>query len=161
MQATMMDVRLSLNEWLRDGTFWSLRAAWPQQEDAAGAYAEANQRLRRALDEAMHLRPSPELIWRSATRDHDLLGPVSLRQGDVVVLSLVSATQQCLQEGHRDISPVFGGRRTPGRPHPTHACPGYPAGMGILLGILGAFMNVEVSMRPSPVPLAFTFEGDL
>jgi len=155
------NLRLSLNEWLRDGTFWSLRAAWPQQEDAAGAYAEANQRLRRALDEAMHLRPSPELIWRSATRDHDLLGPVSLRHGDVVVLSLVSATQQCLQEGHRDISPVFGGRRTPGRPHPTHACPGYPAGMGILLGILGAFMNVEVSMRPSPVPLAFTFEGDL
>jgi Dyp-type peroxidase family len=154
------NLRLSLNEWLRDGTFWSLRAAWPQQVDAAGAHAAANQWLRPALDEVMHLRPSPELIWRTATLAHDHLGKVALRKGDVVVLSLVSATQQCLQEGHRDISPVFGGRRSPGHPHPTHACPGYAAGMGVLLGMLGAFMNVRVSMRPSPVPLAFTFEGE-
>lgn len=154
------NLRLSLNEWLRDGTFWSLRAAWALQKDAASAYVEAGTRLRAALDETMHLRPSPELVWRTATVDGDTLGDVTLRKGDIVVASLVSATQQCLQEGHRDISPVFGGRRQPGRPHPTHACPGYAAGMGVLLGMLSAFMNVKTSMRPSPVPLAFTFEGE-
>ncbi|MDE2629023.1 MAG: hypothetical protein KGL99_17895 [Burkholderiales bacterium] len=154
------NLRLSLNEWLRDGTFWSLRAAWPQCDDP-GAYERATQLLRPPLLEAMQLRPSPELVWRTATGAATHVGAEPLAEGDLVVLALVSATQQGLGEGRRDVHPVFGGERTPDRPHPTHACPGYQAGMGVLLGMLAAMVAVKEPMRPSPAPLAFTFEGRL
>jgi hypothetical protein len=78
------------------------------------------------------------------------------------VVSLVAATHQCLAAGDTDVCAVFGGKRTkPPNTGPTHACPAYNAGMGVLLGMLAGFMNVSEEMRPSPVPLAFTFEGRL
>lgn len=151
------NVRLSLNEWLRDGTFWSLRAAWAASEVPA-TFDRAKALLQQPLVRAMQLRPSPELVWRRATRDGSHVGGVELRAGDRVVASLVSATQQCLESGSTDISPVFGGNRS-STPHPTHACPGYQAGMGVLLGMLAGLLDVKETMRPSPAPLAFTFEG--
>jgi hypothetical protein len=83
---------------------------------------------------------------------------VDVQTGETVVAALVSATQQCLPSGPLNVCPVFGGSRA-SSPHPTHACPGYRAGMGVLLGMLAGFMNVGERMRASPVPLAFTFEG--
>ena len=153
------NLRLSLNEWLRDGTFWSLRAVCAQRADLS-AYERADLLLRLPLIEVMQLRPSPELVWRKVKGDGVQIGKESLSNGAIVVLSLVSATQQCLSEGKRDVVlPIFGGERTEDGRHPTHACPGYKAGMGVLLGMLGAMADVKEIMRASPAPLAFTFEG--
>jgi deferrochelatase/peroxidase EfeB len=151
--------RLSLNELLRDGSFWSLRAAWAVHPKA-NLFDRAVDLLRGPLVRAMQLRPSPELVWRRVTGDGVRIGGVELRAGEMVVLALVSAAQQQLAAGSPDVSMVFGGERSGGSgPHPTHACPGYQAGMGILLGLMTGFIAVAEQMRPSPVPLAFTFEG--
>ena len=72
---------------------------------------------------------------------------------------LVSAMHEGLAQHQSDVSPAFGGKRV--KPHPTHACPGDDAAMGVLLGVLAAFVDVREQMRPSPAPLAFTFEGSL
>lgn len=152
------NLRLSLNEWLSDGSFWSLRAAWPVTPGTA--YQKAKSLLLQPLVRAMQLRPSPELVWRRAAGTGLRIGGVDVQPGETVVAALVSGTQQCLAAGSPDVSLVFGGARSPAPPaHPTHACPGYHAGMGVLLGILAGLLQVQDSMRPSPVPLAFTFEG--
>jgi Dyp-type peroxidase family len=158
------NLRLSLNEWLRDGTFWALRTAWAQRGEA-DAYERAKALLEEPLKEVMQLRPSPELVWRRVKGGGVRIGKEKLADGDTVVLSLVSATQQSLREdkpgAKRDVTPIFGGRRTPDGAHPAHACPGYEAGMGVLLGMLAGLADVKERMRPSPAPLAFTFEGCL
>ena len=161
------NLRLSLNEWLRDGSFWSLRTAMATPDpvtptpDMATPYAKAKKLLREPLVRAMQLRPSPELVWRTATRHHTIgKGEVAVVPDDKVVLSIVSATQQCLERGDPDIFPVFGGDRL-ADPRPVHACPGYGAGMGVMLGILSALLEVKEAMRPSPAPLAFTLEGPI
>jgi hypothetical protein len=107
----------------------------------------------------MQLRPSPELVWRRSKVDgHDLAG-VELHTGDVIVVSLVSAAHQCLATGLSDVSMVFGGDRRAHGGQATHACPGRLAGTGVLLGMMSALLSVKETLRPSPVPLAFTFEG--
>ncbi len=156
------NLRLSMNEWLRDGTFWSLRSAlanrglYPVDEH----FENAKKLLEPMLLKTMQLRPSPELVWRTVTCDHKL-GDVALRPGDQVVVSIVSATHQYLEEGdYTNVHPIFGGDRQ-ADVHPTHSCPGKEAAIGVLLGILSAFLEVTETMRPSPAPLAFTLEGPI
>lgn len=163
--------RLSLNEWLRDGTFWSLRAAWAAAPSTAypDLLSKAHAVLLPALSQAMQLRPAPEVVWRTARKGGFAIGGEKVRRGDVVVASLVSAAHQCLAENTTDLSIVFGGRRcpmhgagpaqAPASPAPTHACPGYDAGMGVLLGLLAGLIDQGDFTRPSPAPLSFTFEG--
>jgi Dyp-type peroxidase family len=152
------NVRLSLNEWLRDGTFWSLRAAWDRR--GTSDFKQAIDLLRAPLVQAMQLRPSPELIWRRVKAPGRRVGDLPLQVGETVVLSLVSAAQQSLAAGSGDISMIFGGRRSDAQA-PTHACPGYAAGIGVLLGVLTGFLTCKERVRPAPVPLAFTIEGSL
>ena len=151
--------RLLLNELLRDGSFWSLRAAWCAQQGGV-PFDNATILFTGPLVRAMQFRPSPELVWRRATQGGLRIGEVDIHAGDTIIAALVSAAHQRLESGVDDISVVFGGARKPAPArHPTHACPGYHAGMGVLLGMLAGFMNVTETMRPSPAPLAFTFEG--
>jgi Dyp-type peroxidase family len=155
------NLRATLNEWLRDGTFWRLRQAL-----GTGApidWPDARQRLGGPLCETMQLRPMPELVWRTAARDH-LLGGVPVLSGEVVVIAIVSATQRGLEQCVRDDTAVFGGVRKaadqPWRPGmPTHACPGRMAGTAVLLGMLAGLLQAPGTMRPSPAPLSLTFEG--
>jgi hypothetical protein len=93
-------------------------------------------------------------------RDRDAIGTVELSRGDRVVLSLTSASQEAFGNGSDDVLAIFGGARRAGLP-PTHACPGYNAALGVMLGVLAAFLDVGETMRPSPAPLAFTFEGPI
>ncbi|MDM0110590.1 Dyp-type peroxidase [Variovorax sp. J22R133] len=152
--------RLSLNEWLRDGTYWSLRAAWSSADKSrfSNELEKAHAILRPALVQSMQLRPAPELIWRRATKGGFNIGSERVRKDDVIVLSLVSGAHQCLEDGKDDLSLVFGGKRS-SSPHPTHACPGYEAGMGVLLGLLAGLISTGECTRPSPAALSFTFEG--
>lgn len=150
-------LRLVLNEWLRDGDFWSLRAQLGQ-DMSKNTWARVEQLVAPVLARAMQLRPMPELVWRTARRT-TTLGPVTVQAGERVVLAIVSATQQALAEGRPDLSPIFGGHRE-ADPF-SHACPGYAAAMGALLGTLTAVLEANWTMRPSPAPLALTLEGAL
>ncbi|MBL8376749.1 MAG: Dyp-type peroxidase [Burkholderiales bacterium] len=155
--------RLILNEWLKDGTFWKMRnlaAELSTESPAEKQLKFMDKCVLPTLKRTMQLRPSPELIWRTATT-FDRIGDVSVRPGDMIVLSLVSATQQCLEHddgGKPDVYPVFGGDRK-ANPHPTHACPGYAAAMGLLQGMMFAFLRAPGNMRPNPAPGAFSFDG--
>jgi len=157
------NLRRSLNEWLYEGTFWSLRAQWRavvRSVDEAALFGEASSVLAPVLVRTMQLRPSPELVWRTATQKHSL-GGVEIEKDEKVVVSIVSAAQECLAAADDDHYVLFGGNRRSEVPHPTHACPGYEAAMGVLLGFIAALLEVDDEMRPSAVPLALTFEGPL
>lgn len=152
------NLRSTLNEWLQDGSFWRLREtlralpALPTLTDAAA-------RLRAPLVRSMQLRPMPELVWRTvAPGKAHVLGPVKVRPGDRIVVAIVSATQHKLAAGTADVFPVFGGDRG-ATTAPLHACPGYVAGMGLLLGTVCALLQAPGDLRPSPVPLSLTFVG--
>jgi Dyp-type peroxidase family len=149
--------RLSLNEWLRDGSFWQLRAACADLPNPR-SFEAAVKLLRAPLVQAMQLRPSPELIWRRARHAGLQVGGLALNTGETVVLGLVSAGQQHLAAGSPELGLVFGGNRSAAA-HPTHACPGYAAGMGVLLGLLAGLLTESEQMRASPAALSFTLEG--
>ncbi|HEX5683241.1 MAG TPA: Dyp-type peroxidase [Ideonella sp.] len=154
-------LRLVLNEWLRDGEFWALRNRW-QMAVAAEKAGDASAReladaaataTRTTLVRAMQLRPMPELVWRTVAQPCQL-GPLTLERGEKVVLSIASAMQQALADGSDDVMAMFGGDRSTA-PH-SHACPGYAAAVGAMLGAVTALLKSTEPMRPSPAPLAVT-----
>lgn len=149
------NLRQSLNEWLLDGTFWALRAALRTAPNDAAIDLAA---IEAALHRSMQLRPSPEVVWRRATRPHDL-GGVQVRADETVVVAIVSATHEQLEHDVDDITPIFGGVHAGPGGRPTHACPGYDAATGVLLGILTALLETGEFMRPTPSPLSFRMEG--
>ena len=65
------NLRRILNEWLREGTLWSLRARY-----AGATKPNDSRKLTIALSKdfipAMQLRAVPELIWRTAVVSHTL-----------------------------------------------------------------------------------------
>ena len=155
------NLRGTLNEWLRDGTFWRLRQALGTATPLS--HADALRAIGPALRDALQLRPTPELVWRTAAQGHTL-GGVPVQAGERIVLAIVSATQRRLEQRSADISAMFGGVRkraadpwAPGRP--THACPAMDAAMGVLLGVLAGLLQAKGTLRPSPAPLSLTFEA--
>lgn len=154
------NLRRILNEWLRDGSFWRLRAR--AAADSLQDRAAAADLLSAPMLQAMQLRPVPEVLWRTAVSAHRLGSavPLDVHAGDLLVLALVSATQQGLEQGRRDVVPVFGGQRDIA-PHPTHACPGYRAALGAMLGVLSALVDLPGALRPGPAPLLLSLEGPM
>ena len=150
------NLRQSLNEWLKDGSFWSLRSSLPQAEIAFGSASLA--RVEAQLRQSMLLRPAAELLWRQPSRAHTI-GSVAVEPQDTIVVSVVSATHELLEQGKDDLSPIFGGARKTDPQAPTHACPGYDAAMGVMLGVLTALLEIPHAMRPAPTPLTLRLEG--
>lgn len=147
-----------LREWQRDGSFGALRAALAGATD----YATASDKLAGAMAAAARMRPMPQIGWRTALKPHRLgsegAGAVDVAAGDRIVLANVSGTQQSLADGQDDGRLMFGGVRED-TPHPTHACPGYLAGIGAMLGTLTALLARPESMRQGAAPLTFVLEG--
>jgi hypothetical protein len=149
------NLRRILNEWLREGTLWALRARYAGT--VATNYTDALNRLRDDFIPAMLLRAVPELIWRTAIVSHTI-GDVEIRPGDVIVAGAVSATQQNLVEGRQDYYPAFGGnRRVAG--HPTHSCPGADPALAVMLGFFSALVETPLPMRAGPMPMSLTMDG--
>lgn len=88
---------------------------------------------------AMQAAPMPPAVWRIAAKDH-MLGPVAVREGDKINVSILNATREDLHAGKVDVDAVFGGNRAKD-PWPLHACPGYDLAMGIMFGTLVAVMK--------------------
>lgn len=125
--------------------------------------AQAERALRPWLDQALLRHPVPDMIWRTARTAHGLGGGVDgdggvaavpVAAGRRVVLGLMSGTQvqwqareaggEAAQAQPADLSLVFGGQRPAGAPHPLHACPGYEAAMGMLLGMSAGLLQAEL-----------------
>jgi len=152
------NLRRILNEWLHEGTLWSLRARLGGTQ--AADFTEACNRLRDDFIPAMQLRAVPELLWRTATISHTL-GEVAVNPGDIVVASAISATQQSLQEGRPELHHAFGGGNRRAEIHPTHACPGADPALAVMLGFFSALVESPLPLRVGPGPLTFALDGRL
>ncbi len=132
-----------MGAWRADGgkIFSQLQAALKQQR-GGDPYVRASNVLKKPLMQAMQGNPVPDAVWRTAVRDHTLgtKNPVQVKAGDKVFVSIVSATREDLDAGVTDVFPVFGGDRKP-TPHPTHACPGYEAAIGVMLGFVNGLLE--------------------
>ena len=154
-------LRQILNEWLRDGNLWSLRARYDGTQ--AKDFTDACHRLGDDFIPAMQLRAVPELIWRTATVAHTLgtcPHQVDVQPGDIIVAGAVSATQQSLQERRPDVYHAFGGNRG-AADHPTHACPGMNPALAVMIGFFSALVESPLRLRVGPGPLTFALDGRL
>lgn len=149
------NLRATLYEWINDRSLWDYQAdlAAPQTPDEA--LARSREVIRPALIRTMQLRPVPELVWRTAARDHTI-GGTRVKAGRRVVVAIVSATQEALDAGTDDAFPVFGGDRR-ANPRPLHACPAYSMAMGVLQGIIVGLLARPI--LPTPLPLTLRWTG--
>lgn len=155
-----------LREWWRDGLLAQMRTQLFGVTTYAVAYDRAYEPMRRAAQ----MRPMPQLGWRTALADHDIVRPdgkpVHVAAGRKVVLGIVSGTQQALARDEGDADRLmFGGERWTNGAHPVHACPGYDQGIAAMLGALAGMLGFVGSngtptlLRPGASPLAFLLEG--
>ena len=149
------NLRSALYEWVSDRSLWDHQIAY-LADGGTDSLARAKSVLRLPLQRTLLLRPVPELTWRTARLRHNL-GPVDVNPGDRIVVSIVSATQECLIKDEVDLYPIFGGNRDdPKRDEATsatHACPGYKMAMGVMLGTLAAMLE-SASIKPDWSPMA-------
>ena len=136
-------------------------ARWPEgrvepavakAEAAVRPYLRARAALSEPLVQAMQNRPAPDMLWRTATRNHRL-GGIEIEEGDRIFVGIVSAMAEDVTAGVTDAYPVFGGKReAEGENFPLHACPAYQFAMGTMLGILAALMDrVRIETLPAPL----------
>lgn len=178
-----------VREWQCDDSFSALRAVLGSQsnlkaakavlddkdsklEDRAKAlqacFDAADALLMKPMRTAAQMRPMPQIGWRTALKAHRLGTSadtaVDVAVGDRIILGMVSGTQQSLADGQPDCRLMFGGERLdpPTTPptHPTHACPGYEAAMGAMLGTLMALLVRTETLRQGAAPLTFLIEND-
>jgi len=126
--------------WQRTATLLALQAKLNASKET-DEFVKAHQIVEPPMRETMQMQPTPDWLWRKAKKDHTL-GTVQVRAGDKIYLSIAQATQEELRAGGNDICPLFGGDRSKS-PHPTHACPGFEMGFGILLGIVYAVVDFQ------------------
>jgi Dyp-type peroxidase family len=142
------NIRGALYEWVNDRSLWDHQLAY-LDDKAEDSLEKARRVLMRPLKETLLLRPVPELTWRTALVQHSL-GPVEVQPGDRIVVSIVSATQECLMNDEVDgdgLYFIFGGNRSK-KDHPTHACPGYKMAIGVMLGMLAGLLG-STRLRPT------------
>ena len=133
-----------LYEWLKEKTLWENQACLRRASGAqTPSFQQAKGALEAAVARAMCLRPAPDLLYRTVVRSKRL-GRYRLAPGDFLILGLVSATHQTLEDGKPDVCPIFGGRRVAAiQPNdaPFHACPAQDMVMASLMGILAALLQ--------------------
>ncbi len=142
-------MRWAFFDWIEDETLPRVQhdlLSHPSQDP----FERADRALRPWLERAMQKRPAPDLLWRTATRDHRL-GNAEVGADDRVIVSIVSALAEDEAAGITDIYPVFGGNRA-AADAPLHACPAYKAAMGTMLGILSGLLEA-VRIEPLPATL--------
>jgi hypothetical protein len=163
-----------LSELQRSDSFGALRTQLARAQN----FSTASRLLAGPVMAAACMRPMPQIVWRTALETHRLgpadgIGAVEVRAGDKLVLGLVSGTQQSLEDRCPDDARLmFGGVRDDSDTCPTHACPGYHAGFGAILGTLTALLTWAdanrppvttpawpTAIRPGSAPFSFLLEG--
>ena len=157
------NLRSVLFEWLAERSLWRHQGAYHRRKSSTRSHYEAAaEALRPPIMEAMSKRPAPDLIYRTATKD-SMLGVggkrTLIKKGDLVILGLVSATQDRLQAGASDdVTIVFGGERSGAKQSPglpIHACPAQKMAMGAMLGVTAALLD---SGRIKALPASLIIE---
>lgn len=155
-----------LREWWGASRFHALRAELAMRTDEPTVRGV----ILAPMNAAARMRPMPQIAWRTVRKAHHLgpMGPhgVDLAVGDKIVLAFVAGTQQSLADGADAADTarlMFGGVRTFDklRQHPTHACPGFEAGMQAMLGTLAALLAAPHTVRAGTSATAFIVEGDV
>lgn len=157
------NLRGILLEWLLERTLWRHQAALRHalgDQLASTNPQKACDILKGPVSKAMCRRPAPDLIYRTAIGETTLEASggrstaadnVAIKEGDLVVVSLVSASQRSLdldEYPDGDVSIVFGGERRDAwegqidPQYPVHACPAQKLAMGAIMGILAALLDV-------------------
>ncbi len=131
-----------VNLWRASGQFAELKAK-VKASAIADPFERATAVVEAAMMRTMQTSPTPDALWRTAAKDHTL-GPAQVAAGDKIYLSIVSATHEDRAADVTDVRLLFGGDRSKS-PHPTHACPGYEMGMGVLLGVISGVLESVVS----------------
>jgi hypothetical protein len=133
--------------WQRTATLLALQAQL-NASTQSDEFVKAHNIVETPMRQTMQMQPTPDWLWRLAKKDHTIgtKNPVQVHAGDKIYLSITQATQEELHAGGNDVCPLFGGDRSKS-PHPTHACPGFEMGFGILLGIVYGV----VDFQPKPV----------
>jgi Dyp-type peroxidase family len=146
-----------LREWGRDSNFGALRIQLHGQTDASAAC----KRLVKPMLDAACMRPMPQIIWRTACKSHALGkdNPVQVEKGEKVVLALASGGQESLALGKDGHKLMFGGDRAQTPRHPTHACPGYTAGVAAMLGTLTALLSRHEELHEGSAALSYVIRG--
>ena len=179
------NLRGILVEWLGEKTLWRNQAAYARElATGKSPYEAAKAALWTPMTRAMCKRPAPDLLHRVALQDDEVSAdggngqPVMVNKGDMVIVSLVGASQQSLFKnpaGPGDVSPIFGGKRKsaaqgynhddPTGPfeadpeYPVHACPAQKMAMGAMLGILAALLEAG-RIEALPASLILKFSGE-
>jgi hypothetical protein len=125
-----------IKTWQRTATLLALQAQLNASKET-DEFVKAHAIVETPMRQTMQMQPTPDWLWRLAKKDHTIgtTNPVQVRAGDKIYLSVTQATQEELHRGGSDVCPLFGGDRSQ-KPHPTHACPGFEMGFGILLGVV-------------------------
>ncbi|HEY4067881.1 MAG TPA: hypothetical protein VGM74_13360 [Burkholderiaceae bacterium] len=148
---TYGNLRNVASAWLRPGVLSDFQTTLLDRRRAAGAgdepfgYALANQVLRTGMLGAMLQAPVPDMLWRIAKRDHTL-GPLAIREGEHLIVGIISASQVVKDPHSAEHYVNFGGNYATGEA--LHACPGYAMAMGTLLGVFGAVLGAG-ALRPA------------
>ena len=173
MEANLRNI---LFEWLHSKRLWRYQTAF-RKELAGKSIADDPQIAMTSLtvpvSQAMCLRPAPDMLFRTAkgrtriVRYHRgkldrKLDDAWTKEGDMIIVSLASASQWELQKNHTGtsgIDVIFGGKRQSGsqgylevngeitpdpngdNDHPVHACPAQKMAMGGMKGILAALLE--------------------
>lgn len=165
-------LRRLLAAWTRDGTLQALAARL--SPGSIGQWKAADTAFGTDVRRAMMLKPVPEQIWRTARVPHTLGNTaaqgVEVVPGDKLVLGLVSCTHAGVEDAVAapDVFPVFGGQRG-AAPAPTHACPGYKASMGVIVGVVSGLLDPalnpptvpRIEMRPGPGAGTLMYAGPM
>lgn len=151
------NLRGILLEWLNERTLWRHQAALRdalEDRPASADVAKAIEVLYEPVSQAMCKRPAPDLLYRTALGPATLkasnhsCNDVDVKKRDLVIVSLVSATQRSLRKTPEgEVSIVFGGKRSlayqpaTNPNYPVHACPAQKMAMGAIMGILAALLD--------------------
>ena len=173
MEANLRNV---VFEWLQSKRLWRHQAAFLETlggRTPTACTSEALASLSVPVAQAMCIRPAPDMLFRTAKRAVTIpryerskerfdLEDAVVAEGNMVIVSLVSASQRSLHEdptGAGGIDVIFGGKRKAGsqgyrygldgvRPdpgadneYPVHACPAQAMAMGGMKGILAALLE--------------------
>jgi hypothetical protein len=152
---TYGNLRNIATAWLRPGALSDLQTtlldkrrdagAGNQTDDEPFGYALVNEVLRSGMLGAMLQAPVPDMLWRIAKRDHRL-GPLAIREGEHIIIGIISASQCVADPDSAGHYVNFGGDFASAET--LHACPGYAMAIGTLLGVFGALLGAG-ALRPA------------
>jgi hypothetical protein len=151
-------------DWINGNTLWQhqteylkAKAAFDKDPNPNKSHREYTEgTIKTAVQKAMCKRPAPDLLYRTATQNTKI-GGVEVKDGETVILALISPMLASLDNDAPEIEHVFGGFRKdawqkPGEP--AHACPAYHMVMAIIYGVVAAlFDSGRIVIQPASMIL--------